>query len=198
MLSTIRIGDPSTSRSGSLNASPRRAFSHRSGRSAAPNDNALAETINGLYKTELIKPRKPWRTTRKSSWLLPNGSTGSTTTVSTSTAEIFRRSKWRRPTTLATRDQPPAEFSHQKVSGHAVAVQFVSDGWRMDSPNISAGCRDLPHGPTPPMIRGAVFGMPLLSVRAGEQFCCAFADHYAGCHGVGRRDPRHDGGISDS
>ena len=23
--------------------------------------NALAETINGLYKTELIKPRKPWR-----------------------------------------------------------------------------------------------------------------------------------------
>jgi putative transposase len=25
-------------------------------------DNALAETINGLYKTELIRPRKPWRT----------------------------------------------------------------------------------------------------------------------------------------
>jgi len=25
-------------------------------------DNALAETINGLHKTELIKPRKPWRT----------------------------------------------------------------------------------------------------------------------------------------
>lgn len=25
-------------------------------------DNALAETSNGLYKTELIKPRKPWRT----------------------------------------------------------------------------------------------------------------------------------------
>jgi putative transposase len=24
-------------------------------------DNALPETINGLYKTELIKPRKPWR-----------------------------------------------------------------------------------------------------------------------------------------
>jgi putative transposase len=24
-------------------------------------DNALAETINGLYKTELIKPHKPWR-----------------------------------------------------------------------------------------------------------------------------------------
>ena len=24
-------------------------------------DNALAETINGLYKTELIKPRGPWK-----------------------------------------------------------------------------------------------------------------------------------------
>jgi len=25
-------------------------------------DNTLAETINGLFKTELIKPRAPWRT----------------------------------------------------------------------------------------------------------------------------------------
>jgi putative transposase len=25
-------------------------------------DNALAETIKGMYKTELIKPRRPWRT----------------------------------------------------------------------------------------------------------------------------------------
>jgi transposase InsO family protein len=25
-------------------------------------DSALAETINALFKTELIKPRKPWRT----------------------------------------------------------------------------------------------------------------------------------------
>lgn len=24
-------------------------------------DNALAESINGLYKAELIKPRKPWK-----------------------------------------------------------------------------------------------------------------------------------------
>jgi putative transposase len=25
-------------------------------------DNALAETVNGLYKTELIRPRGPWKT----------------------------------------------------------------------------------------------------------------------------------------
>jgi putative transposase len=29
-------------------------------------DNALAETINGLYKTELIKPRRPWKRLRRS------------------------------------------------------------------------------------------------------------------------------------
>ena len=29
---------------------------------ATSNDNALAETVNGLYKTELIRRRGPWRT----------------------------------------------------------------------------------------------------------------------------------------
>ncbi len=32
-------------------------------------DNALAETINGLYKTELIKPRKTWRTIEEVEWV---------------------------------------------------------------------------------------------------------------------------------
>lgn len=31
-------------------------------------DNALAETINGLYKTELIKPRRPWKTLEQVEW----------------------------------------------------------------------------------------------------------------------------------
>ncbi len=26
-----------------------------------PNDNALAETVNGLFKTELVRRRGPWR-----------------------------------------------------------------------------------------------------------------------------------------
>jgi putative transposase len=55
------LNPPNTRRSGSPNGSPKLGSSHRSGRSASY-DNALAETINGLYKTELIKPRKPWRT----------------------------------------------------------------------------------------------------------------------------------------
>ncbi|GAA4821425.1 hypothetical protein GCM10023353_32110 [Tomitella cavernea] len=32
------------------------------GSTGNPYDNALVETIKGLYKTELIKPRKPWKT----------------------------------------------------------------------------------------------------------------------------------------
>ena len=31
-------------------------------RSVRTYDNALAETVNGLYKTELIRARGPWRT----------------------------------------------------------------------------------------------------------------------------------------
>jgi transposase InsO family protein len=50
--------DRATHRSDSANASPKPAFNPQSARSAA----ALAEAINGLYKTELIRPRKPRRT----------------------------------------------------------------------------------------------------------------------------------------
>lgn len=88
-------------------------------------DNALAETINGLYKTELIKPRKPWRTIEEVELATAEWVHWSTTFGSTNTAEISRRSKWRWPTTLATRDQPPAEFSHQEVSGLTGAVQVA-------------------------------------------------------------------------
>src|ERR1700757_2312960 len=45
----------------------------------------------------------------------PGGSTGSTPTASTSTAATSRLSRWRPPTTLNTRDQPPAE-SHIRKS----------------------------------------------------------------------------------
>jgi putative transposase len=78
-------------------------------------DNALAETINGLYKTELIKPRGPWRTVDA---------------VEYATAEYIewlnhRRlyehcgdippSSWRTPTTL-TREPSPPLSSHTSKS----------------------------------------------------------------------------------
>jgi Integrase core domain len=56
-----RCTDGCGPRSDSVNGSPQ-ASSPQSEPSAAAYDNALAETINGLYKTELIKPGKPWRT----------------------------------------------------------------------------------------------------------------------------------------
>ncbi len=43
----------------------------------------------------------------------------STTTASTSTVATSHPSIWRLPTTLNTRDRPPAEFSHHEVSGLA-------------------------------------------------------------------------------
>ena len=46
-----------------MDASRRQFADHRPDRAQlTTRNNALAETINGLYKTELIKPRKPWRT----------------------------------------------------------------------------------------------------------------------------------------
>jgi hypothetical protein len=78
---------------------------------------ALAEMINGLYKTDLIKPGKPWRSVED---------------VELATArwvDCFnhrrlyeycgdvRRSNSRLPITLNARDQLSAEISDQKVSG---------------------------------------------------------------------------------
>jgi transposase InsO family protein len=48
-------------------------------------DNALAETVNGLYKTELIRQRGPWRTVEDVE-LATLGSTGTTSAVFTAPA----------------------------------------------------------------------------------------------------------------
>ncbi len=61
-------------------------------------DNALAETINGLYKTELIHRRVPGK--RRSHWNWPpwNGCPGSTTTDCCSPLGIFHRPRLRQTT----------------------------------------------------------------------------------------------------
>jgi hypothetical protein len=71
-------------------------------------DNALAETANGLYKTELMEPAKPWRTIddvelATADW----GFTGSATAA----LRVQQRHA------LNTGDQPLAELSCQTVSG---------------------------------------------------------------------------------
>lgn len=60
MLSTKQIGVLSIRPSGSASGSPRQAFNPRSGAVGSSYDNALAETINGLYKKTrqaLAEPR---------------------------------------------------------------------------------------------------------------------------------------------
>lgn len=49
-------------------------------------DNALAATINGLYKTELIHPQSPGRRSKRSRSRRSSGPTGSTTAALRSTA----------------------------------------------------------------------------------------------------------------
>ena len=47
-------------------------------------DNALAETINGLYKAEVLHRRGSWRSLEAVEYAPSNGSTGSTTAGSSS------------------------------------------------------------------------------------------------------------------
>ena len=58
---TTATGAANTSRSNTPSAWPRPASSRPSAASATAYDNALAETINGLYKAEVIHRRGPWR-----------------------------------------------------------------------------------------------------------------------------------------
>ena len=56
-------------------------------------DNALAETINGLYKAEIIHRRGPWRSLEAVEFATLNGWTGSTTGGSWSPSATSRRPK---------------------------------------------------------------------------------------------------------
>ena len=91
-------------------------------------DNALAETINGLYKTELISRGGPGGASTTSSSPPRSGSTGSTIAASTSTAATSHPPTSRPPTTLAPASRRSAEVSQQAVSGHAGAVHRTRRG----------------------------------------------------------------------
>ena len=83
-------------------------------------DNALAETINGLYKAEVIHRRGPWR---RSSSPLSNGSTGSTTGGSWSPSETSLRPKPSNATTPCWNNRPWRHNLNQMASGKPGAVQ---------------------------------------------------------------------------
>jgi putative transposase len=87
-------------------------------------DNALAETINGLYKAEVIHRRGPWRRSRLSSSQLWNGWTGSTIAGCWSPSETFRRQKPRNATTPCWKKKRWRRDSNEMASGEPGAVQF--------------------------------------------------------------------------
>jgi transposase InsO family protein len=69
-------------------------------------DNALAESVIGLFKTELIKPRGPWRTVEQVEIATLGTSTGSTTAASTRSAATSHPPSSNGPTTVNTPPSP--------------------------------------------------------------------------------------------
>lgn len=86
-------------------------------------DNALMESQIGLYKTELISLASPGTACPTSSSRLPNGSTGSTTSVSTPRLGASRPTSTRPTTTLNTSPNRRLEPTH-RASTDPGAVQW--------------------------------------------------------------------------
>ena len=85
-------------------------------------DNALAETINGLYKAEVIHRRGRGAASRRSSSRRWNGWTGSTIAGCWSLSATSRRRKPRNATTPCCKNQPWQRNSNEMASGKPGAV----------------------------------------------------------------------------
>ena len=81
-------------------------------------DNALAETVIGLFKTELIKPRGPGGPSSRSRSPPWSTSTGSTTAASSKPAATSHPPNSRQPTTV-NKPPSPRPATQPQVSGHA-------------------------------------------------------------------------------
>ena len=88
-------------------------------------DNALAETINGLYKAEVIHRRGPWRSFEAVELRRWNGWTGSTIAGCWSPSATSRQPKPRSATTLCWKSQPWPRELNEPAAGNPGAVQPV-------------------------------------------------------------------------
>ena len=79
------------------------------GRRGDSYDNALAETIIGLYRTKLIRTRGPWRSLDQSKSSRSNGSGGSTAAASSDPLGFV----------------PPAEFETQYRSRLTAQLEHI-------------------------------------------------------------------------
>jgi transposase InsO family protein len=78
-------------------------------------DDALAESVIGFYKTELIKARRPWRGFDDLEVATAEWVDWSTTAARSSTATTSHPSKQNRFTTLTTRPRQPPESQTRKA-----------------------------------------------------------------------------------
>ena len=92
-------------------------------------DNALAESVIGLFKTEVIRRRGPWRNIEAVEFAdARRGSTGSTTAACSSPSTTSRRWSMKQPTIGLRAPQPPWLDSTNRVSGKPGAVQRTTFG----------------------------------------------------------------------
>jgi transposase InsO family protein len=89
-------------------------------------DNALAETINGLYKTEVIRRRGPWRNLEAVEFATLEW-VGSTTAACSSRSGTSRRPRQRHATMPCLRSPPWRRDSKKPASGKPGAVQRAVD-----------------------------------------------------------------------
>src|SRR3954447_7507875 len=92
-------------------------------------DNAAVESLIGLYKTELIRRRGPWKGLDDVEWPPWSTSTGSTTAASTAPAAISHRSSSRTSTTVRSPASPRTNRQH-RASTEPGAVQTGGHGRR--------------------------------------------------------------------
>jgi hypothetical protein len=85
-------------------------------------DNALAETINGLFETEIIHPNGPWRNFEEVEFATSNGPIGSTIGGSWVQSATSRRWNSSRCTMNGVQSRPWGSGSRKRVSVKAGAV----------------------------------------------------------------------------
>lgn len=86
-------------------------------------DNALAETINGLFKTEVIRKSGPWRSVEDVEFATSAGSTGSTTGASSARSGTCLLRSSRRSTIVVRTSKRGRPDSRKRVSGTPGPVQ---------------------------------------------------------------------------
>jgi hypothetical protein len=90
-------------------------------------DNALAETVIGLFKTEEIHRRGPWKGLEDVEFATLEWSHGTTVAACSNRSVTFRRPSSRRPTMTVRPLQSAWRFSRNELSGKPGTVQDDSE-----------------------------------------------------------------------